>query len=101
MVTRLWFHLGRRSLEHTVDVDRPWRDNVRSQIFCQNQEEKDYLTALGLMFGREIEVNIWDEWLVGKEPFMSMTDEGIKIEYHRPNVLPIAYTTWPVDLGGY
>lgn len=36
--------------------------NVRFQILCDTQEQKDYLTAMQLMFGREVDIRTWDEW---------------------------------------
>lgn len=86
----LYLHTSGCMHDKALDVDRPWRDRVRSQIFCRNQEEKDYLYSLNLMHGREIEVNIWDEWLAARAA--------------RPgtlHTLPIAYTTWPIKLRGY
>lgn len=101
MGLRLWMYNNKYQLEKTVDVDRPWRDTIRTQIFCRNQEEHDYLCGLNLMHGREIEINIWDEWTKSTCAYMTMTDEGIKIHKGKPHVLPFAYATWPVDMGDY
>lgn len=36
--------------------------NVRFQILCDTQDQKDYLTAMQLMFGRGVDIQTWDEW---------------------------------------
>ena len=100
MIEQLWAHHRGAQYDKPVAPDYPWGHNVRSQIFCRNQEEHDYLSALNLMHGREIEINIWDVWLKSRKPYMSLFDDKIKVESLRPKVLPIAYTTWVVNLRG-
>lgn len=102
MFNKLWMHTNTTIHEKRVDVDRPYRDNIRSQIFCRNQEEHDYLSALNLMHGRGIEINIWDEWLKSKTTFWvydPAKGENTFVQ-RRPRVLPFAYTTWHCSLRG-
>lgn len=93
MIDKLWFHLNQAIGENPVPVDSSYHHNVRSQIFCRNQEEHDYLSALNLMHGRDIEINIWDEWRAINR---SLREGGI----HPNRVLPFAYTTWFCNLKG-
>lgn len=97
----LYLHTSGYMHGKALDVDRPWRDRIRSQIFCQNQEEKDYLSSLNLMHGREIMISIWDEWKDSVREYLTMTDAGVKITVQKPRVLPVTYTTWPTDLTDY
>lgn len=100
MIEHLYMHTNGHNDGHKHDLDAPWTYSIRSQIFCRNQEEYDYLSSLNLMHGREIEINIWDEWLKSRKPYMSLFDDKIKVESLRPMVLPIAYSTWVVNLRG-
>lgn len=94
MVEGLWLHTNQDISMARVPVDRPYEHNVRSQIFCRNQEDHDYLSALNLMHGRDIEIHIWDEWRAIRR---SLLEGGGK----RIRVLPIAYTTWHCNLKGF
>lgn len=94
MIDKLWVHTNQWMHDNPVDVDRPYRDNIRSQIFCKNQEECDYFQALNLMHGRDIEINIWDEWRAMNR---TLREGGTR----EARVLPFAYTTWPAHLRGY
>lgn len=101
MIPYLFMHTGQQMSDRRFPVDDPWAYSIRVQIFCRNQEEHDYLSALNLIHGRAVEINIWDEWVKTETGYMSMTDEGIRITRSRPKVLPIVYTTFPIDLRGY
>ena len=95
MIDKLWFHMGSQvSADVTHGVDNPWKHNVRCQIFCQNQEEYDYLSSLNLMHGREIEIWLWAEWLDIRKGTIASGGRFLK-------VLPIAYTTWYTNLRGF
>lgn len=93
MIDKLWLHVNSGIQINTVPVDRPYDHNIRSQIFCQNQEEHDYLSALNLMHGRDIEIHIWDEWCAMRRDLLT---GGTRIR-----VMPIAYTTWYANLKGF
>jgi len=101
MIDSLWLHVSGKTTPHQLPVDDPWLANVRSQILCQNQEEHDYLSSLNLMHGREIQIDIWNEWLKSRKPYMSLFEDKTKIEALRPKLLPITYTTWQANLRGY
>ena len=94
MVPHLYMHTGGEMSEHTFSIDDPWHYNIRVQIFCASQEEKDYLQGLNLMHGREIEVNVWRDWLAERRAISDTTGKW-------PKVLPIAYTTYPINLRGF
>lgn len=102
MIENLYMHVNGGVLQIMPPVDRPWKDNIRCQIFCQNQEEYDYLSALNLMHGRDIEIHIWDEWLKSKTTFWEYDSAKAESTFvqRRPRVLPIAYTTWFCNLRG-
>lgn len=101
MIDSLYLHTSGTPHDILYSVDEPWKHNIRSQILCRNQEEHDYLSSLNLMHGREIQIDIWDEWLKSRKPYMSLFEDKTEIKALRPKLLPIAYTTWPANLRGY
>lgn len=89
-----WQHIngGRQPNPMTLDEVFTW--NIRFQIMCRTQEEKDLLEAYQLMYGREVQVDIWDDWR--KQP----TPAEWEIYVSKPSrLLPITFTTFPTHDG--
>lgn len=92
MFTKLYIHIGGSVPAYANQtIEMMFNHNVRYQVICQNQEEKDYLLGLSLVYGRQLQVDVWDEWLTQREADRLCTDP----------LLPIVYSTFPVDLRGY
>lgn len=61
MIDSLWcYNHGRRGSLMKLESVFAW--GLRFQILTDTQEEKDYLTGMQLMFGREIDIQTWEEW---------------------------------------
>lgn len=77
----------------TMSLEQVFAWNIRFQVLVRNQEEYDLLSAYQLMFGREIQIDIWDEW-VKPIPTLKMTDTSISIGSVHRKLLPFTFTTW-------
>ena len=85
-----WQHIngGRQPDPMTLDQVFAW--NIRFQILCRTEEERDLLTAYQLMYGREVQVDVWDEWkLERRMRRMKSVPGGIE-----QKLLPITFTTF-------
>lgn len=87
-----WQHIngGRQPEPMTLDQVFAW--NIRFQIMCRTQEEKDLLEAYQLMYGREVQVDVWDQWKHQRRmrKMQSHYDHS-KLELR---LLPITFTTF-------
>lgn len=92
MFTMLYLHTGSSIPEGAIhSIDAMFNHNIRFQVICRNQEEKDYLAGLGLVYGRQLQVDVWDEWYAQRQADRLSTDP----------LLPIVYSTFPIDLRGH
>ena len=94
MIEKLYHHINGGIQPGTVTVDRPYQHGIRCQIFVRHQDEHDYLSALNLMYGRDIEIHIWDDWRNTRRMVLETSGPRMK-------VLPYAYTTWHCNLRGF
>lgn len=77
-----------------IPLESVFAYNVRFQILTDTQEQKDYLTAMQMMFGREVDIRTWDEWHARPEsPFMRVDGLAVSIEQLQPSLLPIYFCT--------
>lgn len=92
MFTDLYLHIG-NAVPNTCNrsIDQMFNHNIRFQVICQNQDEKDYLGGLCLVYGRQLQVDVWDEWLAQRKADKLCTEP----------LLPIVYSTFSIDLRGY
>lgn len=89
MIDKLTMHVnGRTSKWGVYSLEDMFKHNVRFQVLCQNQEELDYLQAMCLVYGRSLQVDVWDEWLAQRKADRLCTEP----------LLPIVYTTFHVNL---
>lgn len=79
-------HVGQLSLDQAMK----W--NIRFQILCQNQEEKDLLDAYQLMYGREVEVDIFEAWKVKRN--LSRVRDHYDHSAKVLRLLPVVFTTF-------
>lgn len=50
----------------TIGVEAAFNWNVRFQILCDTEEQRDYLWAMQLMYGREVDIRTWNTWYLQK-----------------------------------
>lgn len=72
-----------------VGTEQVFNWGIRFQILCRDQDELDLLEGYKLMYGKDVQVDIWDEW---KRKDKSAV-WGSTIQ--RQRLLPITFTTWP------
>lgn len=85
-----WQHINGGRQRDPMTLDQVFAWNIRFQIMCRTQEEKDLLDAYQLMFGREVQVDIWDEWKRERRMRrMKSLPSGIE-----QKLLPITFTTF-------
>lgn len=83
-------YVGKMSLDAVMG----W--NTLFQIFCQNQEEKDLLDGYQLMYGRQVQVDIFDEWMKDYGP-RKVFIGGNEFMSAGKSPLPLSFTTWQTD----
>lgn len=66
---------------------------VRFQVLTRTEEQKDFISALQLMYGREIQIETWAEWNERRQAY-EVTCGG------RLRLLPVVFTTFHANLRG-
>lgn len=74
--------------------------NIRFQVLVKNQEEYDLLSAYQLMFGREIQIDIFSEWKKLNGP-QEITIGDSQFLRAGNVLLPFAFSTFKQDLWAY
>lgn len=72
----------------TMTLDQVFAWNIRYQILVKNQEEQDLLAGFCLVYGREVQVEVWSEWQSTRQAVRAMGCMP-------PRLLPIVFTTLP------
>lgn len=62
MIESLWCYMSGVRAPSPQLLETVFAYNVRFQILTDTQEQKDYLTSMQLMFGREVDIRTWEEW---------------------------------------
>lgn len=91
MIDKLWMYTKGEQLDLPVPVEQVFNYGVRFEVIVQSEEEFDYLFALQLMFGRELEMKTWAEW---KEEYDVMGTLDVR---YKKVPLPFTFTTFPMD----
>lgn len=91
MDIQLWMHARGHQLDLPVAVDKMFAYPVRFEVITQTEEEFNYLYALQLMFGRELEMKTWTEWKEEYDVYATIDARYKKVP------LPICFTTFPMD----
>lgn len=90
-------HMQGAQQPNTLTLDEVFAWNVRFQVLVENQEEHDLLSAYQLMFGREIQIDVFSEWLRKHGP--QEVEIGGNIYFHAgDSLLPVTFTTFVYDL---
>lgn len=84
----------------TMSLEQVFSWNIRFQVLVRNQEEKDLLSGYQLMFGREIQIVIWDDWLKEHGP-QEIEIGGTKFTHAGGSLLPITFATFEHDMRPY
>ena len=77
--------------EHAATLDEVFDYIIRFQVLVDTEEHLDYLTALQLMYGREIQVDTWAGWHEQKDALKSTRGMELKL-------LPIWFSTTPITI---
>lgn len=93
MVVKVYQHINGAIQPHPMTVEEMFAWNIRFQIITDNEEERDYLYGLQLMYGREVELESWAEW---NERRIALK-ETRRMELR---VLPFTFTTSKMNLRG-
>lgn len=90
-------HMQGTQQPYTLSLDELFAWNIRFQVLVNDQEEFDLLSAYQLMYGREIQIDVFSEWLRKHGP--QEVEIGGHI-YHcaGDSLLPITFTTFVYDL---
>lgn len=100
MFDRLYHHINGGGTDVPCSsIDMMFGNNVRFQVLCRNQEEKDYLQALCLVYGRQLQIDTWGEWTA--KVALSEARAYCDSQYQPLRLLPVVYTTFHVNLRGY
>lgn len=88
MVTELYQHLTGHQQPGLMSLDQMFAWNIRYEVITANEEEFDYLYALQMMYGRELEMKTWAEW---KEEYDASP------QFRKKCPLPFTFTTFPMN----
>ena len=84
---QLFFTSKPSMVKGPCDIDRMLSSPTAFQVCVRNQEEKDLLYAYAVVWGREIDIEIFsNQWVVDKNP--------------NSPVGPTLYTTWDPRIPG-
>lgn len=83
-----------------MTLDQVFEWNIRFQILCLNQEEYDLLQGYQLVYGREVQVELFSEWRKTCGPQKVMIG-GFEFTTAGSSPLPFTFTTFDTDLSGY
>lgn len=89
-----WQHINGALQRDPMTLDQVFAWNIRFQIFCRNQDEKDLLSAYQLIYGREVQVDVYKEWMNSRGPH-EVDIGGHKYMMAGKSPLPFTFTTWP------
>lgn len=84
----------------TMTLEEVFSWNVRFQVLVENQEEYDLLSAYQMMFGREIQIDVFSEWVKHSGP-QPVTIGDTQFMRAGESLLPIAFTTFKRDIWNY
>lgn len=72
-------------------IEQVFAYNVRFQILCDTDEQRDYLWAMQFMYGREVDIRTWETWHKQKQM------RALQCHYDHSaqplELLPIYFTT--------
>lgn len=74
-----------------MSMDKLFAYKIRFQVLVDTEDQFDYMTALQLMYGREIELDTWAGWHEKKNALMATRKQELRL-------LPMWFTTTPVTI---
>ena len=93
MIEHVYQHISGALQPEQMTLDQMFAWNIRYQVLTQTEEERDYLFALQLMYGREIQIETWAEWNERRQAY-EVTCGG------RLRLLPVVFITFHANLRG-
>lgn len=92
MIEHVYQHISGAQQPSPMTLDQMFAWNIRFQVLTDTDEERDYLYALQLMYGREIQIETWAEWNEKRQALFDTRRMKLKL-------LPIVFTTFEFNLG--
>ena len=93
MIEHVYQHISGALQPEQMTLDQMFAWNIRYQVLTQTEEERDYLFAMQLMYGREIQIETWAEWNERRQAY-EVTCGG------RLRLLPVVFITFHANLRG-
>ncbi|MNR36471.1 hypothetical protein D3C85_1543930 [compost metagenome] len=98
MIEHVYQHINGGIQPEPMSLDQMFAWNIRFQVLTYTEEQRDYLFALQLMYGREIQIDTWEGW----ETKRRMQDMAAHYDHSKVKLrlLPIVFTTFKLNLRG-
>lgn len=94
-------HMQGSQQPSTLSLDELFAWNIRFQVLVENQEEHDLLSAYQMMFGREIQIDVFSDWVKVHGP-QEVNIGGSTFMHAGGSILPITFTTFNhINMGVY
>jgi len=94
MIEHLYQHMQSGMFAVPFPLESVFDFNIRFQVIVDTEEQYDYLYAMQLMYGRELEIDTWASLAEKREALMQTNRLKLRL-------LPIVFTTSKVSLEEY
>jgi hypothetical protein len=91
MIEHVYQHQNGGLFDMPITLENMFNYNVRFQVIVDNEDQLNYLYALQLMYGRELEIDTWASLAEKREALMQTSRLKLRL-------LPIVFTTSKVSL---
>ena len=94
-------HMQGTQQPYTLSLDELFAWNIRFQVLVNDREEFDLLSAYQLMYGREIQIDIFSDWVKVHGP-QEVNIGGNLFMHAGGSILPVTFTTFNhINMGVY
>ena len=91
MIEHVYQHQNGGLFDEPMSLENMFTWGVRFQVIVDNEEQYNYLYALQLMYGRELEIDTWASLAEKREALMQTSRLKLRL-------LPIVFTVSRVSL---
>lgn len=91
MIEKMYQHINGGLSDTPISLESMFSYNVRFQVIVDTEQQCDYLFALQLMYGRELEIDTWASLAEKREALMQTSRLKLRL-------LPIVFTVSRVSL---